>query len=105
MVEAKVVGQPCGTEQGLAWIEEGLRALLAYLQKYHSDYGVTDGYLIVFRMGDEKSAMYTFDPPEWIVSGFTIMPKVINVGRINKKDLPVVVRQEDLLRKISHSVS
>jgi hypothetical protein len=105
VVEAKVVGQPYGTEQGVSWIEEGLRALLAYLQKYHSDYGVTDGYLIVFRMGDETSAMYTFDPPEWIVSGFTIMPKVINVGRINKKDLPVVVRQEDLLRKISYSVS
>jgi len=97
VVEAKVVGQPCGTEQGVPWIEEGLRALLAYLHMFHSDYGVTDGYLIVFRMGNEKSAMYTFDPPEWIVSGFTIVPKVINVGRINKKDPPVIVRQTDFL--------
>ena len=105
VVEAKVVGQPYGTEQGLPWIEEGLRALLAYLQKYHSDYGVTDGYLIVFRMGDEKSAMYTFDPPEWIVSGFTIVPKVINVGRINKKAPPVIVRQDDFLQKLGDGVS
>jgi len=105
VVEAKVVGQLCGTEQGVPWIEKGLRALLAYLHKYHSDYGVTDGYLIVFRMGDEKSPMYTFDPPEWIVSGFTIVPKVINVGRINKKDPPVIVRQRDFLQKISEGVS
>lgn len=105
VVEAKVVGQLYGTEQGVSWIEKGLRALLAYLQKYHSDYGVMDGYLIVFRMGDEKSAMYTFDPPEWIVSGFTIVPKVINVGKINKKDPPVIVRQEDFLQKTGDGVS
>jgi hypothetical protein len=105
VVEAKVVGQLYGTEQGVSWIEEGLRALLLYLQKYHSDYGVTDGYLIVFRMGDETSAAYTFDPPEWIVSGFTIVPKIINVGRINKRDPPVVVKLEDFLEKIGDGVS
>jgi hypothetical protein len=47
VVEAKVVGQQYGTVRGVSWIEKGLRALLAYLQRYYSDYGVTDGYLII----------------------------------------------------------
>jgi len=104
VVEAKVVGQTVGTEQSTPWIEEGLRALLAYLQKYHSDYGVTDGYLIVFRMGDETFPMYTFQPAEWIIGQFTIIPKVINIGRINKKDSPIVIRQESFLQNINDTV-
>lgn len=93
VVEAKVVGQEFGTTQGENWIYQGLRALFAYLQKYHSDYGVTDGYLAVFRIGDETFPMYYFDPAEWRFGQFTIVPKVINIGRINKKDVPIPIRK------------
>jgi hypothetical protein len=97
VVEAKVVGQRRGTKQGAPWIMNGLRALLAYLEKYHNDYGVKDGYLIVFRVGDENSPMYTFDELEWAVGTFTILPKIINVGQINKKDAPIMIKREDFL--------
>ena len=100
VVEAKVVGQTYGTKQGFRWIMEGLRALWAYLQKYYSDYGVTDGYLVVFRMGDETSPMFTFDQPEWVIGQFTIVPKVINIGAINKRQPPTIIRQEDFLQSI-----
>lgn len=100
VVEAKVVGQMYRVAQREDWILQGLRALLAYLHKYHSDYNVTDGYLIVFRMGDKKFPMYTFDPAEWGIGQFTIVPKMINIGEINKKDPPVLIKQEDFLKKL-----
>lgn len=100
VVEAKVVGQPRGKKQGKSWIMSGLRSLLAYLQKYYNDYGVTDGYLIVFRVGNATSPMYTFDQPEWVIGQFTIIPKVINVAPINKKDQPIIIKKEDFLHSI-----
>jgi hypothetical protein len=99
VVEAKVVGQRYGKEQGVSWIYNGLRALLAYLEKYHNDYGVTDGYLIIFRIGDETTLTYTFDQPEWVIGQFTIMPVIINIGQINKKDPPVIIKQEEFVRQ------
>ncbi|HEY3389446.1 MAG TPA: hypothetical protein VGK38_07750, partial [Prolixibacteraceae bacterium] len=99
VVEAKVVGQKYGRSQGGPWIYNGLRALLSYLEKYHNDYGVTDGYLIVFRVGDEKTPTYTFDQSEWIIGQFAIMPVIINLCPINKKSPPVVITREELLRQ------
>jgi hypothetical protein len=98
VVEAKVVGQNFGKPQRDSWIFEGLRALLAYLQKYYSDYGVTEGYLVVFRVGGEKFPMYMFDPDEWKIGQFTIVPKIINIGKINKKDAPIPIKQEDFIK-------
>ncbi len=100
VVEAKVVGQKFGKSQRDGWISEGLRALLAYLQKYYSDYGVTEGYLVVFRVGDEKFPMYMFDPDEWKVGQFTIIPKIINIGKINKKDAPIPIKQDVLIKNL-----
>lgn len=97
VVEAKVVGQRYGKKQSTSWIKKGFRALMAYLEKYHNDYGVKDGYLIVFRLGDEKSPMYTFDESEWVVGRFTIVPKIINIGQVNKTDPPILIKKEDLL--------
>lgn len=97
VVEAKVVGQRYGKSQSTSWIMKGLRALLAYLEKYYNDYGVKDGYLIVFRLGDEKSPMYIFDEHEWVVGRFTIVPKIINIGQVNKTDPPILIKKEDLL--------
>jgi chaperonin cofactor prefoldin len=105
VVEAKVVGQQYGTTQGKSWIFKGLRALLAYLQKYYSDYGITDGYLIVFRVGDEKFPMYMFDRAEWEIGQFTIVPKVINIGKINKTDEPVLIKREDFMEDLGSNLN
>jgi len=104
VVEAKVVGQRYGTEQGTPWIMSGLRALLSYLEKYHSDYGVMDGYLIVFRLGDETSPTYTFDQSEWVIGQFTIVPMIINLSQLNKKDPPIIIRKEDFLSELKGQV-
>lgn len=101
VVEAKVVGQRYGAKQGAPWIIKGARALLAYLEKYNDEYGVKDGYLIVFRLGDETSQMFTFDEEEWVVGSFTILPKIINIGQINKKDVPILIKGEDFIRNFS----
>lgn len=105
VIEAKVVGQLYGTEQGERWILDGLRAILAYLQKYQSDHGVTNGYLVVFRIGDETFPMYTFDPIEWVIGGFTIIPRVINLGRINKQGTPVIIELDSFLESYQGSES
>jgi hypothetical protein len=105
VVEAKVVGQKYGKEQGVSWIFNGLRALLAYLEKYHNDYGVTDGYLIVFRIGDKTTLTYIFDRSEWAIGQFIIMPVIINLGQINKKDPPVIITQEEFVRQYNNQSS
>jgi hypothetical protein len=99
VVEAKVVSQTYGTARGKQWIIEGLRSLLAYVEKCHSDYGVTNGYLLVFRMGSRTSPKFTFDQPEWVIGQFTIVPKVINIGQINKNSPSVVITREDFLQE------
>jgi len=94
VVEAKIIGQEHGTPRRRPWIFEGFNALHSYLEKFHSDYGVTDGYLIIFRIGD-KSPIYTFNPQEWSVGHFTIVPKLINLGGTGKEALHEVIRKED----------
>jgi len=101
VVEVKVVGQRRGAERGAPWIMSGLRALLSYLEKYHNDYGVKDGYLIVFRVGDETSPVFAFDQPEWVLGPFTILPRIINVGQVNKRDAAILIKREDFLRSYS----
>jgi hypothetical protein len=96
VVEAKIVGQEHGTSQGKEWILQGLRALHSYVEKLHSEYGVADGYLVVFRIGD-TGPMYTFEPQEWPFSQFVIIPRVINLGKIDKKAAPEVIRQKDVM--------
>jgi hypothetical protein len=96
VVEAKIVGQEHGTSQGKEWILQGLRALHSYIEKLHSEYGVTDGYLVVFRIGD-TGPMYTFEPQEWPFGQFAIIPRVINLGKIDKKASPEVIRQTDVI--------
>jgi hypothetical protein len=98
VVEAKVVGQIFGKQQGRDWIKNGLRALVAYLEKYHNDYGVIDGYIVVFRVGDETTPNFKFDQSEWTIGQFTINSTVINIGRINKKDPHIIIRREDFLQ-------
>ena len=94
VVEAKIIGQEHGTPRKRPWILEGFDALHSYLEKFHSDYGVTHGYLVVFRIGD-KSPIYTFNPQEWSVGHFTIVPKLINLGGTGKKAPHKVIRKED----------
>lgn len=95
VVEAKVVTGKYRPGAGRDWIKRGLRALLEYLRLLHSNYGVADGYLVVFRMGDEKRPpMYVFEPDEWTIGPFTIVPIVINVGEVPKDVDPVPITQE-----------
>jgi hypothetical protein len=95
VVEAKVVTEKYHPGAGRDWIKKGPRALLEYLRLLHSNYGVTDGYLVVFRVGDEKRPpMYVFEPDEWIIGPFTIVPVMINVGKVPKDVDPVPITQK-----------
>jgi hypothetical protein len=89
VIEAKVVGRG----QGKEWIWKGLRALHSYLEKCHSEIGVTDGYLIVFRVGDGE--MFSFVPHRWQIGYFQIVPRLINLGGTSKEKDPTIMHQEE----------
>jgi hypothetical protein len=40
-----------------------------------------------------------FDPAEWKVGQFTIVPKIVNIGEINKKDKPIPIKLEDFIKR------
>ena len=93
VVEAKVVGQ----NRGEGWIIEGIRALHSYLEKCYSEYDVTLGYLIIFRVGEEE--LFSFEPQTWQIGHFQIIPKLINLGGTSKQANPILIRQEDIISK------